>query len=409
MRAELKSRSSEIEKQYGAEFEQINRFIYENPEVGGKEYLAAKHITDYMRIHGFQITFPYGKQETAFRAEYGNGKGPTIALLAEYDALPGYGPSGEAGHACGHNWIAAATVGACVVLSKFQNDINGKIVLIGTPAEENKNGKIELVEEKAFEDIDVCMQPHLESVTNINCQTLAMNTINLVFKGRSAHAAAKPYDGINALDAVQLTFAGINAMRQHLRADARIHGIITKGGEAPNIIPDYAECQFYVRALDRGYLNEITKKLCDCAKGAAIMTGAESRVIFTEKTVDNLINNTLLQEICKENMKMAGIDINEEPDNDNWGSSDIGNVSQVCPTLYMEIDLEADRPFNTHEIETLDLVDSDYAYKKLHQTINVLTGTAIDLFDNTEAVEQIKKEHYIRVSTNINKESEEKL
>lgn len=408
MGGELKRKSRQAEKQYGKQFEKISRLIFKNPEVGGEEYKSAKLIVDYLESHGFHVVFPYGKQETAFRAEFGKKEGPTIAFLAEYDALPGYGPNGEPGHACGHNWIAATTIGACVVLSKLGDEIKGKIVLLGTPGEENTNGKIELVEEQAFDNIDICMQPHLENINNINCKTLAMNALKIGFRGRPAHAAVNPYDGINALDGVNLTFNGINAMRQHLRADARIHGIITRGGEAPNIIPDYAECKFYVRTLDRAYLDKITKKVIDCARGAEMMTGAKSQVDFTEKTINNLINNRRLQEICQANMRAEGFKPLEEVQNNNWGSSDIGNVSQVCPTLYMEIALEANKAFKLHSVEALELVDSDYAYKKMHQTINVLTSTAIDLYEDEDLVYQVKKEHEKKVKTSKNIEGRNK-
>ena len=185
-----------------------------------------------LKQHEFEIIENYCDLPTAFRAEFSCGEGPSIAFLAEYDALPGYGPDKVPGHACGHNWIAAGTCGAAIVLSKLKEDFKGKIVVIGTPAEETIGGKVNMVEANAFDDIDVVLQMHLESNNNLECKTLAIDCIKFQFTGKAAHASSHPEKGINALDAVQLMFAGINALRQHITSDARIHGIITYGGDA---------------------------------------------------------------------------------------------------------------------------------------------------------------------------------
>ena len=395
--AELKKLAYEIEKDLGNEFENISDFLFKNPEVSGEEYISSKFLVERMKKYGFKVVYPYCNLPTAFRAEIGDGEGPIIAFLAEYDALPGYGENGEPGHACGHNWISATTAGAAIVLSKLKEHFKGKIVLMGTPAEETFGGKCDMVREGGFRDIDIVLQAHLEEFHNINCKALAMDGIEFKFKGKATHAASYPHEGINALDAVQLTFAGINALRQHVKPDVRMHGIVTKGGEAPNIVPDNGVCKFYVRASERKYLNEVSQKVINCAKGASLMTGAKLTYSYFENPFDNLINVPMLQELMKKNLAEVGITDLYEGDEAPTGSTDIGNVSYVCPTMYVEISPEADERFFTHEQGALKYVNSSYSNKKLHQIVNAMVGVSLELYRDMDKVEEIKAWHKHRV------------
>lgn len=388
----IKELSREIELELKSKFEQISNYLFEHPELGGEEYESAKYLTELMKSEGFQVTFPYGSEENAFRADFGDDGGPVIAFLAEYDALPGYGESDKAAHACGHNWISAVSAGAAIVLSKMKNKFFGKVVLIGTTAEETYNGKVTMVKEGCFDDIDIVLQAHLEAVTDICAPGLAMDSLEFKFYGKAAHAASYPYEGINALDAVQLTFAGINALRQHLKPDVRVHGIIVDGGSAVNTVPSYAASKFYVRAESRKYLNEVTKKILNCAMGASIMTGAEYEVTFPDASVDDIVSIPTLRKLAEVNLKENGITKVYRDDKPNPGSTDIGNVSHVCPTLYMEFDIESDKPLCVHTEEALDYVNSQYAYRKLHQVVNSMVGIAIDLFNKPELIQQAKLE-----------------
>ncbi|WP_243115008.1 M20 family metallopeptidase [Paraclostridium sordellii] len=346
-----------------------------------------------MKEYGFDTIYPYCNMDTAFRAELGDNNGPTIAFLAEYDALPGYGENKEPAHACGHNWIAASTLGSCMVLSKLKEKFKGKIVLIGTPAEESIGGKCDLVKSGVFDDIDVCYQMHIEAFNNINCKALAMDSIEFTFKGVAAHAASHPHMGVNALDAVQLTFAGINALRQHVKSDVRIHGIVSDGGEAANIVPEKASCKFYIRASERSYLNEVTKKVINCAKGAELMTGAKLTYRNFENPFDNIINNKVLQDITKNNLIEVGItDILEGKDGP-VGSTDIGNVSQVCPTMYTEIALDINPMVYVHEKEFLNYANSKEAYDKLHKSVKAMVGCALEIYLENGLLDEIKKNH----------------
>lgn len=391
---ELKNISTKIELQYRDEFQAISDFIFNHPELGGEEYVSSKYLAEIMKNHEFSVSFPYEDLDTAFIAEYGDDDGPTIAFLAEYDALPGYDtPSGN-GHACGHNWIAATMCGCAIVLSKMKENFKGKILLIGTPAEETFGAKVNMVEKGAFDNVDIVFQSHLESQTVIDSIALAMNSIQFEFTGRAAHAASYPEDGINALDAVQMTFMGINCLRQHVKSDVRIHGIITEGGVAANIVPDRAVCQISTRSMNKNYLKYVVSRVIDCAKGAALISGAKLEYKNYENPFDDLVNVPSLINIMKDNLKEVGIaKFTSKEDAPPPGSTDIGNVSYICPTLYAEVDLEADRPFKVHEEEALNYANSEYAYKKMTQIINSLVFTALELYMDSDKIEMIKEEH----------------
>lgn len=388
----FKERIRTVEGEFQDRFEQISHFIFTNPELGGAEHKSAAYLTALMEKEGFSVTKPYGGEETGFRAEIANGEGPTVAFLAEYDALPGYGPKGQPAHACGHNWIAAASAGAAIVLSKLQEEWKGKVVLIGTPAEESYGGKVLMAEQGAFNDVDIALQAHLDQRTEVAPQALAMASLQFHFKGKAAHAAQFPHKGINALDAVQLTFAGINALRQHVTTDVRIHGIVTDGGAAANIVPEHASCLFYVRAETYATVLSVSEKVKNCARGASLMTGAECQILQPESSLYNLISVPILVKLAEENMKESGIDPVHRTGGGSFGSSDIGNVSYLCPTAYMEIALDG-ADFMVHEASALDYADSTYSRKRLHQVINGMAGMAADLFTKPELVKQAQKEH----------------
>ncbi len=388
---ELKEKLYEIEETLQKNIEEVSDYIFKNPELGCKEYKACEYLIKNLKENGFNVQRNYYGMETAFRAEIGNGS-PKIAFLAEYDALPGYGKEKKPGHACGHNWIAAATYGSALTLSKLLKKINGTIILIGTPAEETVGGKVPMVEQGAFNDIDVVLQMHLENENNIACKTLAIDCLKFQFRGKAAHAAAHPEEGINALDALNLMFAGIGCLRQHITPDARIHGIITAGGDAPNTIPDFTEAKFHIRAENRNYLNSLTEKVINIAKGAALMTGTKLNYEKFENSFDNLLNLKALQNLMKKNLEETGIKNIKTEGNGATGSSDIGNVSQVCPTMYTELALNIDEICHVHDEAFLKYVNSEEAYDKLHKGIKAMCGTALEIFENEKILEEIKSE-----------------
>ena len=393
---EIKKEIYIIEKSLSKDFEATSEYIFENPELSEKEFLSSKYLVDLMKKYKFKTSYPYCSLPTAFRAEYGND-GPTIAFLAEYDALPGYGTNGnEVAHACGHNWIAASSTGAAIVLSilKEKYCFDAKIVVIGTPAEETRGAKIDMVKANAFIDIDVCLEPHIGSSNDICFVAHARNSLEFIFKGKATHAASTPYDGINALDGVMLTFAGINALRQHLKSDVRIHGIVNEGGTACNIIPDKAKCKIGIRSINKKDLDIITEKVINIAKGASLMTGSEMSYRYYENSYETLLHNPILTELTKKNLEYVGItNIEGKGLSEPMGSTDLGNVSHICPTQYIIISLDTPEKVNVHEEDMIKYVNSSLSYDKMHKVIRAMAGIAIELFADPNKVNEIKKYH----------------
>lgn len=370
-----------------SEIEEISEYIFSHPELGNEEYLSSRYLAEKLKKHGFEVVYPYLGLETSFRAELYCAEGPKIAFLPEYDALPGYGPArNQNAHACGHNWISASTLGAALSLSRLKDKIRGTIVVIGTPAEETVGGKCNLVSKGAFSDIDAAIQIHLGAKNNMNIITLAMDSIEFRFHGVASHASAYPENGVNALDAVQLMFSGINALRQHMRDDARVAGIITEGGAACNTVPDMAACRFYIRARDRAYLEELTKKVINCAKGAELMTGASLEYFNFENSYDDLVYHKKLKDALQTNLELLGVTSFTDCDAKASGSSDMGNVSHACPTVYCELATGAYPSVFAHTDEFLDYVHGENARRTLHIAAKAMATTALDVFEKPEIV-----------------------
>lgn len=396
----IKKRLYDFADQNQESFASISNYIFNNPELGGDEFKSSKYLGEFMESHGFTVNFPYESLPTAFIAEFKNGENlPTFAFLAEYDALPGYGENGAAGHACGHNWISASMAGCAVTLSQVSKEMNFNVKLIGTPAEETFGAKYDLINLGAFNDVDYAFQAHMDFANSMYVNTLAMNSIEFNFKGIASHAAQSPENGINALDAVISMFVNVSTMRQQTRSDARIHGIITHGGEATNIIPDFAQCQFTIRASDKAYLSKMREKLINIAKGAALSTGAELSYKDFENPFDNMLNIRSLVQVAEANFNDLGVmNFQKEDEPGAPGSSDIGNVSYVCPTIYAELGLEIPDSFRVHHPSALEHANSPVAYNKMTQTIKAFSATAVDIMSDESLAEAINKEFKDKLS-----------
>lgn len=377
--------------QYKQSFEDISIYIGENPELGHEEFKASAILSETLKNHHFNVEMGTCDLPTAFKATFDSGKsGPTIGFMAEYDALP------EVGHACGHNLIGTMGIAAGIGLSKVLEDIGGKIIVYGTPAEETKGGKVTMAEQGIFQELDVAMMVHPLDNYMKSGSSLAMDAIQFEFFGKAAHAAASPHMGINALDAVIQTFNSINALRQHITSDARIHGIIPEGGKAANVVPDYAVAQFYVRAAKRDYVNELVEKVKKCAEGAAIQTGASVKTSFYEFSYDDMITNETLSETFTQQLVSLGV--SEEAiytQRDGSGSLDMGNVSQVVPSIhpYIKICNEA-YACHTHEFREAAMTQQAREAMILGAKSMALTG--YELITNPELLTQIKKEFHMQ-------------
>ena len=364
---------------------QISRFLHANPELAFEEYQAAEFLTRTLEEHGFSLERGVAGLPTAFTATYASGEGPTIAFLAEYDALPGIG------HACGHNLIASASVGAALALKSRLDQIPGRVLLVGCPAEEKGGGKIPLVEAGLFQWVDAAMLVHPSNRTEMVKKALGMRDVQVEFFGKAAHAAALPYLGINALDAVILTFNNINALRQQLRSDARVHGVITHGGKAPNIIPDYAAALFYVRALDMGYLEELYQKVLGCFEAAASATGTTYQVKRAGHDYHPHKINYSLAQLFRHNLEALGAEVDQGPEDVELGSTDVGNVSQVVPTLQPTITICGPK-VSCHMPEFAVASGSSAGEEGMLLAARAMALTGLDLLRDRDALDRVKAE-----------------
>lgn len=367
----MKSILFEKGKEIHKELCEISDFIYQNPELGNEEYKAVEKLTSFLQEHNFEIETEFLGIKTAFRATYDSNKeGPTIGYLCEYDALP------EIGHGCGHNMIGAMSAGAGIILSKVLNEIGGKIIVYGTPAEETNGAKVIFAEQGVFDELDVAMMVHPSDKTIESGTSMALYPLQFTYTGKTAHAASCPQDGINALNSVIQLFNGIDALRQHVTPDVRIHGIITNGGVAANIVPDKAVAQFYFRASTKEILDDVLVKVKNIAQGAALMTGSKLEITRYELPNDNLKTNKSLSEAFSKNLRKLGVkDIYEAKDT---GSSDIGNVSHKTPTIHPYIGI-SNCNVTGHSVNMADATITPFAHERLLIGTLALAYTGYDV------------------------------
>jgi len=368
----------------GDELEALSHQIHAHPELGYEEVQACGWLTDFLARKGFKVETGVAGVATAFRATIETGAGPTIAILCEYDALPGIG------HACGHNVIATSGAGAGAALAAAKAQLpKGRILVIGTPAEEGGGGKVKLIQGGVFKDVDCAMMIHGFDRTLLHQDLLGIVRATFEYTGKAAHASVDPWAGINALDACIQTFNAISMLRQQVRPECRIHGIITSGGAAANIIPEYAAATFYVRAPRIDTMWELYKRVVACAEGAARAAGAGLKVTQHDTVYEPMNSNKVLLDLFAANMKTAGL-VEGEPIPDRLGSSDVGNVSQVIPTIQPMV---AIAPLGTaiHSREFADAAVKPLARAGLLAAAKTMAMTTLDLLAEPGLVEKAKK------------------
>jgi amidohydrolase len=386
----LKPRVSTAVDQLADELEQLSLQIHDHPELAFKEEKAHGWLAEFLEGHGARVERGVGGLPTAFRATIpGQGAGPTVAILCEYDALPGIG------HACGHNVIATAGAGAGAALARALGTLPfaGRIQVIGTPAEEGGAGKVRLMNAGVFRDVDAAMMIHGRCGTQVWRPTLGIIKVKAEFFGQATHASSWPWRGINALNAVIQLFLAMDAMRQQLRPDARVHGIITNGGAQPNIIPEYTSAEFYLRALDREYCFELLRRFQASAEGAATATGCTVKVTPDPVVHEPLRPNATMGKLFAHNLSI--IDFPEDPDDGEagYGSTDCGNVSQALPTIHPYIRISPDG-VPGHSREFAEWARSPLARTGLVAGAKALAMTALDLLASPEALGQAKADFH---------------
>ena len=383
-KSELKARIGKQVEYHRHELIELSLRIHANPELGFREEKASTWLTGYLEKNGFQIEKGVGGLPTAFKAVYGSG-GPVIALLAEYDALP------ELGHACGHNIIGTSAVGAGVVAKCVVDNHTGTVAVIGTPAEELFGGKVTMVKAGVFEEVDAAMIVHPGVRNMATIEALACVSLDIEFFGRAAHAAAHPEQGVNALEAMILAFNGLNSLRQHIKDKARIHGIITHGGEAANIVPAYSAAKLLVRALDNAYLDELKEKVLNCFAGASLATGARLDHKWGEAAYSPMKNNLSLAQLFSQNLEFLGRKIVPFEMHFGFGSTDMGNVSQVVPSIHPTVAI-APPGVSLHSVDFALAAASEAGHEGLLDAAKALAMTVADLLGEPEALAKVKED-----------------
>lgn len=370
-----------------------SRFLHQHPELAYEERESVQHLTSLLKAHDFEVIEGVGGLPTAFMTRAGvDHPSATIAFLAEYDALP------SLGHACGHNLIASSSIGAALALQPFLAALEGQVLVVGCPAEEKGGGKIALVKAGLFANVDAALLVHPSNRTEIFKSALAMRALRVEFFGKASHAAAAPHLGINALDALVLTFTNLNALRQQLRDDARIHGIITDGGRAPNIIPDYAAARFCIRALDLDYMHDLHRRVLACFEAAAKATGATVAIHEEGEEYHPMKCNRALGALFRANLEALGEVVEQTPEDQETGSTDVGNVSQVVPTIHPTIALTDHVDVVCHSEAFARAAGGPDGDRAMLAAAKALAMTAADLFTDPAARRHVRKEFEQQIS-----------
>lgn len=352
----------------------ISHAIHAKPELAFEEFFAAETLTDALNAHDLPVTRKAHGLDTAYVSEFGKGE-TTIGIISEYDALPGIG------HACGHNIIAAAGLGATLALAKLSADVPAKIRYLGTPAEERGGGKEYMAQDGAFDGLDVAMMVHPAGADLITMPSLAMTEVQVVYHGRNAHAAGAPHEGLNALDALVSAYQSMAQLRQHIRPSERVHGIFTEAGEAPNIVPHRAAGLFYVRAADGVALAQMKKRVHACLKAGALATGCKADISWAR--VDYLEIKTAWEvaRSYRENAESLGRAFFPIENLSAAGSTDMGNVSHRVPSIHPMIAC-APPEITIHNPEFTRYAGSKTGDKAVIDGAKAMAMTAIDFATN---------------------------
>ncbi len=374
--------AGEIDSRYG-ELGELSKKLHDNPEIAFEEEKAAEWLTEYLEKNGFSVEKGICKLPTAFRGRYGSRQ-PVIAFLAEYDALPGLG------HACGHNLIATSAVAAGVASRRAVDELGGSIMVFGTPGEELYGGKAIMAGRGAFTDVDMAMISHPGGGNTVVMNTLACETLEVEFIGKAAHAAAEPETGISALEAMIQSYNAINSLRQHIRDRARINGIITDGGDAANIIPAHTAATFIVRAENDAYLDELKKKVIHCFNGASRATGAKLKYKWGEHYAA-MSNNLTMARLFKQNMQSLGRGIRLGDNTMMTFSTDVGNVSQLLPTIQPLVAI-APHDIQLHTPEFAQIAASEEGLHSMLDAARAMAMTVVDILASPETAGKVWEE-----------------
>ena len=390
---DLKDKVREAVEEQRQRLHEISEFLYENPELGSEEFKAAEFLTGELEKNGFDVERGILDMPTAFCATYrGRGRGPRVAVLAEYDALPGVG------HGCGHNLIAASAIGAGIAASKVMDKLDGEVLVVGTPAEEGHGpsggAKVIMAEKGFWDDIDGAIMLHPSSAWGAGSRSLGISLVKMEFEGQTSHAAASPQEGVNALNAATLAHMATHMLRQEARRDANlvIHGIISEGGLASNIIPDRAVCDFGVRSSDDEYLDEMVDKVARCAEGAALAMGAKVNITKKKLYSGKKINEPLV-EVLWNNYHNQGVEMKPWKESVNgmpMASTDFGDVSQRIPVAGSYIGV-TEPGIPGHSVQMAEATMTEKGQEAMIIGTKALAMTLVELLAMPEKLKEAKE------------------
>ena len=381
----LRAVAAQVIDEASAELRRISLDIHAHPELNFQEHHAHALLTDYLESKGFEVTRGAYEMPTAFQAVAGSGS-PTIAVMCEYDALPGIG------HACGHNLIAISGVATALGLKAALGDGSGTIVVLGSPAEEGGGGKVFMIERGAFENVDAAMMLHPTPGDAAWANVIAIQSVEVDYFGRNAHASAFPWMGLNALDAIVMAYNGISVMRQQMRPTDRVHGVITRGGLKPNIIPDHTSAEFFVRAKNPGELEDVKAKVKGCFEAAALATGCRLEYRETNRPYTDLINNDQMAGTYAGHLSDLGAvsASREQSLSSVAASTDMGNVSYAVPAIHPMFGIPS--MAGNHTPGFTDAAATPEAHQATIRASKALAMTALDLYLRPELMAAAKAE-----------------
>jgi amidohydrolase len=381
----LKQRAIAKIEGHREELTQLSQYIHANPEIAFQEEKASARLSQYLEEADFRLERGICQITTAFRASYGQDQ-PRVAFLAEYDALPGIG------HGCGHNLIGVASMAAGVATKAIVGEAGGTVLVIGTPAEEAAGGKVYMATRGAFDGLDCAMLAHPGNRDVSLSTSLACIELDVEFIGHAAHAAARPQAGVNALDAMVIGFSGIGLLRQQLRDDARVHGIITNGGQAVNVIPHHTAASLLLRAEDDPYLEEVREKVLACFRAAAEATGCRLKYRWGEASrYKPMRTNRALAEAYKANIERLGRQVVDPPVPRTMGSTDMGNVSALVPAIHPTIAIAPPEiPIHTEEFR--EIAASELGHLGMLDAAKALAMTAVDVLTDDDLRRRMREE-----------------
>ena len=373
---DAKTRARDTLESLTSHLTEISHWMYHHPEVAYQEYKSSARLVQFLTEVGFDVEYPAYGLDTAFAARAGSS-GPHVVICAEYDALPGVG------HACGHNIIATAAVGAGAALAPLVDELGITLTVLGTPAEEHYGGKVDLIDAGAFEGVDAAMMIHPSTEDVVDPNVIAVAHIDVHFHGKEAHASAYPQLGINALDAFVQAYVNVSTLRQSIYPTDKIHGVIREGGEAPNIIPAYTRSSWYVRAQTNERLDELFPRVAACFEAAAVATGCRLEIEHVGHTYTEMQSDQAMVEYYAANSAELGRPMLRGRDlpSDRTGSTDMGNVSLLVPTIHPMLDISAD-PHVNHQPEFAAHTITPDGDKAIVDGALTMAWTIIDVAEN---------------------------